>query len=132
MANQLMPYLIFPGTCKEALTFYCDCLGGEIAFLQTVGESPLKVDDAWSHRVFHSEFRVGEVRFRASDNMPNQELVHGINFALFVTFAEKERQVSAFEKLVEGGKVIMPLEGNFGMLCDRYHIQWMLVHDPEC
>jgi PhnB protein len=33
-------YLTFSGNCREAMTFYQKCLGGELSF-QTIGEPPL-------------------------------------------------------------------------------------------
>ncbi len=33
-------YLRFNGNCSEAMTFYKDCLGGELT-MQKVGESPM-------------------------------------------------------------------------------------------
>lgn len=33
-------YLTFSGNCRDAMTFYQQCLGGEFSF-QTVGESPM-------------------------------------------------------------------------------------------
>ena len=38
---QLIAYLAFDGTCREAFEFYRDAFGGEIVFLMTVGESPM-------------------------------------------------------------------------------------------
>jgi PhnB protein len=38
--TQLCPYLHFSGNCREAMTFYQACLGGELK-MQTVGESPM-------------------------------------------------------------------------------------------
>ena len=37
---QLNAYLRFNGKCREAMTFYQACLGGELT-IQTVGESPM-------------------------------------------------------------------------------------------
>ncbi len=37
---KLHSYLTFNGNCREAMTFYSDCLEGELTF-QTIGESPL-------------------------------------------------------------------------------------------
>ena len=37
---KLNPYLHFDGNCREALSFYQECLGGAAEF-QTVGQSPL-------------------------------------------------------------------------------------------
>ncbi len=38
---RLNPYLNFPGTCREAFAFYADCLGADIVFQLTMGESPM-------------------------------------------------------------------------------------------
>ncbi|CAM2010207.1 VOC family protein [Acanthopleuribacter pedis] len=131
MQNQLMPYLIFPGTCRRALEFYNECTGGEVAFLQTFAESPLQIDEDHSELVFNAEFHIGPARFRASDNLPPHKLNQGDNFSLFLTFPDQERQKATYTKLAEGGQVIMPLEGPFGMLRDKFGIQWMLVFSPE-
>jgi PhnB protein len=38
--TQLNAYLHFNGNCREAMTFYQACLGGELK-MQAVGESPM-------------------------------------------------------------------------------------------
>ena len=124
--KQLIPYIMFPGTCKEALNFYTECLGGEITRLQTVAESHLQVAGEHKQRIFDSEFKADKIRFKASDDDPNQPLVAGQNFALFVDFSDETEQRAAFEKLSGGGKVLFPLEQTFGMVVDKYGIQWML------
>ncbi len=131
MQNQLMPYLIFPGTCRRALEFYNESTGGEVAFLQTFAESPLQIDESMNDLVFNAEFHIDAARFRASDNLPPHELNQGDNFSLFLTFADQTKQQTTFNKLAEDGTIIMPLEGPFGMLRDKFGIQWMLVFSPE-
>jgi PhnB protein len=37
---QMNAYLHFNGNCREAMTFYKECLGGELN-MQAVGESPM-------------------------------------------------------------------------------------------
>ena len=37
---QIHSYLTFNGNCREAMSFYQDCLGGDLV-LQTIGDSPL-------------------------------------------------------------------------------------------
>ena len=126
--KQVMPYLIFPGTCRDALTFYADCLGGKIASIQTVGESPLdNIPDEHKERIFDSEFRADAIQFKASDDMPGYDVASGSNFAMLVTFSDEAEQQDVFNKLAEGGQVQFPLENNFGMLTDKYQIQWMLA-----
>ncbi len=31
-------------------------------------------------------------------------------------------------KLSDGGKILFPLDDNFGMLKDKYGVQWIVVH----
>lgn len=127
----LKPYLIFPGTCKEALTFYATCLGGDIVLLQTYADSPLDVNESHGDRIFNAEVQAGDVAFMASDNLPDQELIAGTNFALFVAFGGAEKQKQVFEALGEGGHVMMPLNEGFGMLEDRYKVRWMLALERD-
>ena len=124
---KLNPYLMFSGNCKEALDFYTEQLDGEIVSMQTVADSPLDVPDEHKHRIFNSHFRAGDLFFMASDDLPDQPVVQGGNFALFVTFSEKEEQEKVFSGLSQGGKVLFPLENGFGMLADKFGIQWMLA-----
>ena len=125
----VQPYLIFPGTCREALEFYGACLDGQIAEIQTYGEAPIPFPEDSDSRIFNSVFRAGDLQFMASDCLPDQDLPAGANFALFVTFNESQEQLRAFESLSEGGKVLMPLANGFGMVEDRFHVRWMLAHD---
>lgn len=125
--KQAIPYLMFSGNCREALMFYKACLGGEITSLRTVAEAPFDVPPGMEDRIFDSEFSAGNVRFKASDDMPGNEVDVGSNFAIFVTFSDHDEQKKVFEKLAEGGQVQFPLQDNFGMLVDKYRIQWMLA-----
>jgi uncharacterized glyoxalase superfamily protein PhnB len=53
--TQLNAYLRFYGNCREAMTFYQACLGGEL-WLQTFGESPMagEMPPAMKDNVLHS------------------------------------------------------------------------------
>jgi len=125
----VQPYLIFPGTCREALAFYCACLEGHIAEMQTYREAPIEFPPDSDSRIFNSVFQAGDLQFMASDCLPDQDLPAGANFSLFVTFSDEQEQLRAFESLSEGGKVLMPLANGFGMVEDRFHVRWMLAHN---
>jgi PhnB protein len=124
--NQLTLYLMFNGNCKEALAFYENCLGGKTSLLQTFEDSPLDVSAEFKQKVFNAEFRAENITLMASDSLPPYKIVTGNNFALFMNFPEKETLEKVFAKLSKGGKIIMPFENNFGMLVDKFGIQWML------
>lgn len=123
----LHPYLIFPGTCREALTHYEAALRGTIDHLQTVGESHLPHAPEHASRIFHSNFVAGDVRFGASDGEVGKDPVIGQNFSMFLTIPDAERQGEVFEALAEGGSVIFPLNQGFGMVEDRFGIRWMIA-----
>lgn len=125
--KEAMPYLMFSGNCREALDFYKTCLDGEITSLQTIAQSPIEAPPEHQDRIFDAEFRADNVRFKASDDAPHQPAAKGANFAMFVMFTDGNEQKRVFEKLADGGQIQFPLEDKFGMLVDRYQIQWMLV-----
>ena len=125
--KKLKPYLMFPGTCREALNFYKDCFNGEIVMMQTFADSPVKVPEELKQRIFNSEFHAKGVHFMASDDLPSNKITVGSNFALFITFTDREEEEKVFKKLSEGGRVLFPIGKNsFGMLVDKYNIRWMM------
>ncbi len=125
----VIPYLVFPGQCKEAMQFYADCLNGEITTMQTFEESPIDVPSELGSRIFNSELKAGNLRLKASDDLPNHSVSMGTNISLYVTFPDKQTKVNVFKRLSEGGKVLFPLDDNFGMLKDKYNVQWMVVDE---
>lgn len=125
------PYLIFTGQCREAMEFYCDCLGGEITFMHTLADAPFDAPDEAKHLIFHSEMRAGDIVIKASDNMPTNETVVGSNVFMFTQIADQEEMLNAFAKLSDGGNIINPLGdtpngGKFGTFCDKFGVQWMV------
>ena len=61
---QLNPYLRFNGNCREAMTFYQSCLGGELT-IQTVGESPVAGQMPPSMQRLRYALRLGKRWLRA-------------------------------------------------------------------
>ncbi|WP_420629302.1 VOC family protein [Candidatus Leptofilum sp.] len=129
--NLAIPYLMFSGNCHEALQFYESCLDGKITSLRTVAEAPFDVPPGMEERIFDSEFKAGSVHFKASDDMPGNEVTVGSNFALFIGSPDADERQRAFEKLSEDGQVLFPLDNNFGMVTDKFNIQWMIARTEE-
>ena len=130
--KQLLVYLIFNGECREALDFYAHCLNGKITTIQTFEESPLAIKNEFKDYIFDSELQAGEVILKASDSFPENKIVTGSNFSIFVTYTIERELRATYQKLQEGGKVIMELsekegEGRFCMVKDKFDIQWMLT-----
>lgn len=125
----LIPYLVFLGNCKEAMEFYAECFQGEIASMQTFGDSQLNVPKEAETRIFDSELKAGNIHFKASDDLPSHPVKSGTNISLFLTFSDDERKKKTFKNLSEEGDILFPLDENFGMLRDKYGIQWMFTHE---
>jgi PhnB protein len=123
----LIPYIIFPGNCREALNFYSEVFNGRILSRQTFGDSSIPVSTENAHRIFDSEFIAGDIHFKASDDLPEHKVLQGSNISMFVTFNDPDFRREAFQKLAENGKVLFELNENFGMVQDLYGIQWMFT-----
>lgn len=128
---QLNPYLAFNGTCEAALNFYKDVLGGEIAYMQRFGDSPMEISDDAKNRIMHATFNFGGNSFMASDSMPGQDAPDCSNISMSLGTDDIEATNRTFAALSEGGRVNMPLENTFwgarfGMLTDKFGINWMI------
>jgi len=131
---QPIPYLHFPGTCREAVRFYETALAAKVVTMMTVRESPMaaqcppdSLDDVLHARL---EFRDGGV-LMAGDSPREMRTgdIQGVSLALnFDTVAAAER---AFRALCEGGTVTMPMQPSFwakafGMVTDRFGAAWIV------
>jgi PhnB protein len=130
---QLEPYLFFHGRCEEALNFYKQCLGGEISDINRYEGSPMadQVDADFRNKVMHANFRAGDVRFMASDGRPGSPPDGNDDIALCLATSDGAEGQRVFEALSNGGNVEMPLGdafwgGKFGMLTDKFGVQWMV------
>jgi PhnB protein len=129
--KSLVPYFTFAGNCREAFEFYRECLNGEITQMQTFEEARIPVDEKMKHRIIHAEFKAEDVYFMGSDGMVDFAAVPGNNVSLNINLTDEKEQARIFTALSQGGIVTMPLEDTFwgakyGMLTDRFGVQWML------
>lgn len=129
---KLNVYLNFPGTCKEAMTFYRDVLNGDLVSMETYKGSPAEemAGPDWADKIMHSTLSFANMDLMGSDVGPDRFIEpQGYNISVAVdSVAEAER---VFGALAKGGAVVMPLEetfwaARFGMLTDRYGISWMV------
>lgn len=126
-----VPYIHFKDNCLEAMTFYHECLGGEISVMK-VGDSPMKDQmPGMDNMVMHSQITSGEWAIMASDWCAPTTYDPGNNFSVMIECADEASQTALYEKLSQGGTQSMPLSdtfwgARFGMLKDRFGIDWML------
>lgn len=127
---QCSPYIRFNNNSRDALALYARVFGGETVFLQTLGQSGQPFPPGQADGVMHAEFRAPGVHFYCTD-CGMGPIAEGNRFAMSLTFTDEAEQQRVFDALAEGGKVTHPLQdmfwnAKFGMLVDRFGIDWML------
>ena len=79
------PFLLFDGNCAEAMTFYQQCLGGELT-LTKLGDTPMKdqFPPEKHDRIINAHLKSGDIEISATDWMasPDFDPVPGNTFAI--------------------------------------------------
>ncbi|WP_068113637.1 VOC family protein [Tropicimonas marinistellae] len=133
----ISPYLFFDGTCREAMTAYADIFGTKIDMIMTFADAPAgeEMPDVPPDLVMHSSLSIGGQMLMASDDVPGRTVSPASTYVM-VSLADVATAQTAFERLAEGGEVMMPFtktfwsEG-FGTLRDRWGQLWMVGVDSE-
>ena len=126
----ITPYLIFNRNCREAMTFYQRCLGGELK-ITTYGEAEPKTAPEHKDEVIHAMLSNGPTVLLASDTMPNTPVIQGNDVWLNINCDAPAEVDKVFAALVAGGKPDQAPHdafwgARFAMLTDKFGIHWML------
>jgi len=114
MKNHIYPALWFNGNAKEAAGFYCSVFS----------DSEIKAES--EHAIM---FESSDEKFLCINGGP--DFIPNPSISFFVIFDDKKELDSAWKKLMEDGKVLMPLDQydwspGYGWLQDKYYISWQL------
>jgi len=136
------PFLLFDGNCAEAMTFYHDCLGGDLT-LTKLGDTPMKDNfPAEKHgKIINAQLVSGDIDISATDWMasPDFDLLQGNTYAIYITGKNYDELSAIFENLRDGDNNTrlqelhdMPF-GIFGQFYDKFGVQWIFRGDavPE-
>ncbi|BCL76359.1 VOC family protein [Jeongeupia sp. HS-3] len=133
---QVQPYLFFNGRCGEALAFYQSALGANVSMLMHFKDAPpdahMDCDTAgWGDKVMHANFSIGETQLMASDGMGQNAPTTMSGCAMSIGTKDMAEGQRLFDALAAGGQVQMPYQPTFwakgfGMLTDRFGINWMI------
>jgi PhnB protein len=135
-----VPFLLFDGNCAEAMSFYHDCLGGELV-LTELGDTPMKamLPPEKYHRIINAQLTSGAIEISATDWMasPEFEPKQGNTYAIFVIGGSYAELSQVFDRLKDGAEKsrlqelhAMPF-GIYGQFYDRFGVQWIFKGDPE-
>ena len=134
------PFLLFDGNCAEAMTFYHQCLGGELTLTQ-LGDTPMKAQfpPEKHQRLINAHLKSGALEISATDWMaaPALEPKQGNTYAIFVTGGTYDELKAVFDPLKDGAETEnlqelreMPF-GTYGQFYDRFGVQWIFQGDSK-
>jgi PhnB protein len=130
------PYISFNGNAEEAFNFYRSIFGGEftkIIRFKDLQSAEFSVSENDANRIMHIELPIGRNVLMAND-VP--EFMGRVNenenrSKISVSAESRDEADQLFKGLSAGGKVEMPIGQSpwgtyFGMLRDKYGIEWTL------
>jgi PhnB protein len=128
------PFLLFDGNCKEAMTFYHDCIGGELT-LTKLADTPMKANFPTDKhdRIINARLVSDKIDVSATDWMasPEYDAVQGNTYAIYINGSSYDELKPVFDKLKDGdnNKRLQELHempfGIFGQFYDKYGVQWI-------
>jgi PhnB protein len=127
------PYFLFPGTAREALTFYYGLFGGELE-LNTFAR--FGRDDGDPDAIAHGILR-GTVSLFAADAAGDERPFSstGLMFSLLGT-ADRATLHAWFDALATGGRVVDALTvrswgATDGQVTDRFGVTWLIGYEAD-
>jgi PhnB protein len=134
------PYLNFNGKTEDAFNLYKKIFGGEFTTLQRIKDTPMAKDFPANeqNKIMHVALPIGKNILMASDILESMghKLTNGNNYSISVNATSKKEAESIFNQLAEGGIITMPMKVEFwgalfGMVNDKFGIQWMVSFDEK-
>lgn len=128
-AKQMIhPFLMFEGTAEEAMDTYTSIFdSSEIINIIRYGAN----EGGKEGTVMHATFSIKGQEFMASDSYVKHAFTFTPSISLFVTCDSEEEIDQSFEKLSQGGEILMPLDAypfsaKFGWINDKFGVSWQL------
>jgi len=120
------PFLMFQGNAEEAMNHYLSIFeDSEITGIIRYGANEAGEEGS----VMQATFTLMGQEFMCIDSNVKHEFTFTPSFSIFVTCDSEEQLDKYYEKLNQGGEVLMPL-GNygfskkFGWVVDRFGLSW--------
>jgi PhnB protein len=135
MPTRLNPYLSFRDNAREAMEFYKSVFGGKLD-LNTFKEYQASSDPAEDNKIMHSQLEADNgIVFMAADTPNGMDFNPGNTMSMSLSGDDEKELSGYYKKLSAGGTVVMPLEkapwgDTFGMVTDRFGVQWMVNISP--
>ena len=133
-------FINFNGNCREVVKFYAQVFGLEEPAFMTYGEAPpnsqIPVTEETKSLVMHASLTIFGTVVMFMDTTPDMQVNQGDNIVLTIRSKDLDEVQSLFNKMKNGGRVLMDLQETFyskcyGMLIDKFGIPWQFIQDTD-
>jgi PhnB protein len=136
------PYIHFNGNCEEAFNFYKSVFGGEFEMISRFRDLPNPENpnaEIEANKIMHIALPIGKTSILMGSDTPSFMGTHNLNENRSKIAISAESKIEAdkiFNGLSVDGQVEMPIGDSpwgsyFGMLRDKYGIEWMIDFDEK-
>jgi predicted 3-demethylubiquinone-9 3-methyltransferase (glyoxalase superfamily) len=128
MARTFFTFLMFEGTAEEAMNLYASVFrGASIKQIERFGPG----DPGEEGSVKRAHLSLGELELMFFDSSVKHAFTFTPSMSIFVECEDEGELNTVFERLSEGGEILMPLgeywfSTKFGWLKDRFGVSWQL------
>ena len=129
LQQKITPFLWFEEDAEGAMDFYVSIFDdSKVVSINRYEEGPLK------GKVLTGEFQLEGQQFLALDGGSESSFTPAVSF--FVNCSSKNKLLHYYQKLVEGGSVLMPLKKYpfseiYAWVTDKYGVSWQLYLDSH-
>jgi PhnB protein len=138
---QINPHINFNGNAEEAFTFYKSIFGGEfskIVRFKDLSNEEFQVSEKEANKIMHIALPIGKNVLMANDVPEIMGLTNENEnrSKISISTASKEEADKLFNGLSVNGQIEVPIADSpwgsyFGMLRDKFGIEWMVDYDPN-
>ena len=135
----LTPFLIFDGSCAEAMDFYKSCFGGELTITR-VSDTPMQANmpPQQHHKVAFAHLKSAAIEFSATDWLhPTRTPKQGNTVCMFMNGGTYNELREIFDRLSAGAakELVDDLRdmpfGTYGHLADKYGVHWFFQGEKK-
>ncbi len=127
--QKITPFLMFAGKAEEARRFYVSLFdGSEVLSIRRYGPNEPGAEGS----VMHATFSLGGQHLMCIDSNVEHAFTFTPAISLYVTCRSVEEVDRLFERLSDGGQILMPLgeypfAERFAWVADRFGVSWQLA-----
>lgn len=126
--QKITTFLMFSGQAEEAMNYYLSVFDqAKILYVQRYGANEVGAEGT----VSHATFSLYGQAFMCMDSNVKHDFTFTPSVSLYVACSTEDEIDRIFERLAQGGQVLMPLaaypfSSKFGWVADKFGVSWQL------